>query len=211
MNPLPSRQLVTNPALPVSLPNVPSFDQMGFRPRKLMPEVGKDFPLMNGMNSMPGQSSASASSGPQIAIVERGNTLGPGMMQAQQHPPGSLGQYQQMQQQNGQNSVQQLQSQDGEKDKEGLTESQQLTAIFRPDADGEWKEKLRLSHEAEQARMGRSDGNMSNGAWDRRPREDDEEGKEEEGEVEDDESSVLGEGDGTKVWKAKRTLRKSVG
>ncbi|KAI0048232.1 striatin-3 [Auriscalpium vulgare] len=207
MNPLPSRPLVNNPSLPVTLPNVPAFDQMGYstRPRKLMPE-GKDFPLMNGLNVIPGQSPVPTSSGPHIAIIDRGQGLA-APQQPSQHSTSPLAQYQAQTTQNGQPSSQLLQSQEADKDKEHLPESQQLTAIFRPDADGEWKEKLRLAHEAEQARLGGSDGGYSNGSWDRRPREDEDEVKEDEGDVEDDESNLLGEGEGTKVWSTKRTLR----
>ena len=86
-----------------------------------------------------------------------------------------------------------------QQDKDG-DEPRQLTAIFRPDDAGEWKERLRLSHEAEQA------GQAGAAAWDRG----DIDGKDEEGEVEEDESSVVGEGEGAKVWHPKRTLRKSV-
>jgi striatin 1/3/4 len=55
MNPLPNRPLVTSASIPLSLPNVPPLDQAGFngRPRKTIPEVGKDFPLLNGANNVP--------------------------------------------------------------------------------------------------------------------------------------------------------------
>lgn len=101
----------------------------------------------------------------------------------------------------------------GDKEKEGESaEGRQTTAIFRPDDAGEWREKLRLSHEAsEQARLAREGQNGSIvevNSWDRR--EDDEDVKEDESEVADDDSSVGSEGEGTKVWKAKRTLRKLV-
>jgi hypothetical protein len=77
-----------------------------------------------------------------------------------------------------------------DRDRDGDSEPRQLTAIFRPDEAGEWKEKLRLSHEAEQARFARENQQ----AWDRRPEEDD--GKDEDGEVDDDESSVVSDGEG---------------
>ena len=86
-----------------------------------------------------------------------------------------------------------------------------LTAIFRPDEDGEWREKLRQAHEAsEQARVGQ--GPISGAAsWERRSREEEDESKsDEEPEVEDEEGTEIGEGESGKVWKAKRTLRKSV-
>jgi striatin 1/3/4 len=158
------------------------------RPRKNMPEAGKDFPLLNGLGMMPGPSSAPAASGNQIPPLERNNSLGSGGMIHTQH------QQQQMQQGMGQHNQQM------DKDKDG-DEPRQLTAIFRPDDAGEWKERLRLSHEAEQARQ------TGAASWDRR---DDDDGKDDEGEVEDEDSGVVGEGEGTKVWKAKRTLRKLV-
>lgn len=156
-----------------------------------MPETGKNFPLLNGaMNMMSGPSSAPATSGNQIPPLERNNPLGGGGLIQSQHQ-------QQMQHQNmGQGQHMQLHNQ---QDKDG-DEPRQLTAIFRPDDAGEWKERLRLSHEAEQARQAGA------AAWDRS----DLDGKDEEGEVEEDESSVVGEGEGAKVWHPKRTLRKSV-
>ncbi len=82
--------------------------------------------------------------------------------------------------------------------------------IFRPDDAGEWKEKLRLSHEAsEQARLARESQGSAGSSWEGR-REFDDELKEDEGDVDDDESTVVSEGDGGKVWKARRTLRKLV-
>lgn len=198
MNPLPDRPLLTNSSLPLSLPNVPSFEQMAYngRPRKAMPETGKNFPLLNGtMNMMSGPSSAPAASGNQIPPLERSNPLGGGGLIQLQHQQQ---QHMQQMQHQGMGQGQQMQLHD-QQDKDG-DEPRQLTAIFRPDDRGEWKERLRLSHEAEQARQAGA------AAWDRG----DEDGKDEEGEVEEDESSVIGEGEGTKVWHPKRTLRKSV-
>lgn len=187
MNPLPNRPLLNNSSLPLALPNVPSFDQMAYngRPRKVMPEAGKDFPLLNGISIMSGPSSAPAASQP----LERSNPLGGGVV-IQSH---------QQQQGIGQGQLQ-LNDQQSDKDKDG-DESGVPTAIFRPDDRGEWKERLRLAHEAGQARLAGA------ASWDRR---DDEDGKDDEGEVEDDESSVVGESEGNKVWHPKRTLRKSV-
>ena len=79
------------------------------------------------------------------------------------------------------------------------------TAIFRP--EGDWRERLRLSHEAaERARADQPGGSTLSGAasWERRSRDDDEESKpEEETEVEDEESGDIGESEGSKIWKAK--------
>jgi striatin 1/3/4 len=87
------------------------------------------------------------------------------------------------------------------------------TAIFRPDDAGEWKEKLRLAHEvSEKARLARefqTGASSDPGIWDRHGEEEDEV-KEDDGEVDDEETTLGGDGEGTKLWKAKRTLRKLV-
>lgn len=173
-----------------------------------MPETGKDFPSLNGINLMSGPSSAPASAtGSQLSLLERSNTLGSGMLQQHpQQPPSG----QSMQQNHGQSQPSPLNQQTG-KDKDSESEGRQLTAIYRPDDGGEWKEKLRLSHEAsEQARFREGHVGMLVGTtWDRR-REDDEFVKDDDGDVDDEDTNVVGEGEGSKVWKAKRTLRKSV-
>jgi striatin 1/3/4 len=73
-----------NSNLPLSLPNLPSFDQMPYngRPRKVMPEVsGKDFAGLN--NLMSGPPSAPAASGGQGGpLLERSNTMALAMQQA---------------------------------------------------------------------------------------------------------------------------------
>lgn len=201
MNPLPNRPLLNNSSMPLSLPNVPSFDQIAYhRPRKVLPEASKDFPMLNGHPLITGPSSAPIN-GPQSALSERNNTLG----QPQPSAGSSL-----------QPNVIPVQSSSippqGDKEKED-SEGRQLTAIFRPDDAGDWKEKLRLSHEAsEQARFAREgQGGSADGAnaWDRQ-REDEEEVKDEDTEVEDDDSTVVSDGEETKIWKAKRTFRKLV-
>jgi striatin 1/3/4 len=212
MNPLPNRPLLNNGNISLTLPNAPPFEQMAFngRPRKLLPETGKDFPMLNGnMNLMSGPSSAPAATGSQVPNLERNNPLGSGMLQLQHMPqqpqqssspnPASMMQQNVVQSQSPSSS-----NAGGERDRDGDSEPRQLTAIFRPDDAGEWKEKLRLSHEAEQARLARENQQ----GWDRRSDED--EGKDEDGEVDDDESSVVSDGEGNKVWRPKRTLRKCV-
>jgi len=89
MNPLPNRPLLSNTSIPLSLPNVPSFDQMAYhRPRKVLPETGKDFPLLNGHAVISGPSSAPATSGQQVALLERNNPIS-GSTQQQQTGPAS--------------------------------------------------------------------------------------------------------------------------
>jgi striatin 1/3/4 len=175
---------------------------MGYntRPRKHMPEAGKDFPLLNNMNAMstPASGAGPSSTAPQVSALDRG----PGVVSLppQQSP---LTQYQSSPPPNGQpNPAQPGQTSEADKDKdESILESHSRTSIYRPDDKGEWREKLGLSYAG-------STGALADSAWDRRPRDDDEEVKEDDTEVEDDESNVLGEGEGTKVWRTKRTLRK---
>ncbi|KAH9981462.1 WD40-repeat-containing domain protein [Lactifluus volemus] len=172
LNPLPSRQ-INNSALPVSLPNVPSFDQIGYnRPRKSMHDAGKDFPLLNNMNSMSTPApTAGPSTAPQVSSLERG----PGIVTLPSQQ-SSLAQYQSPQPPSSQPaSVQSGQMSDADRDKE------------------ETMEKLGLPYTG-------PTGALADSAWDRRPRDDDDD-------VEEDVSNVLGEGEGTKVWKTKRTLR----
>jgi striatin 1/3/4 len=99
-----------------------------------------------------------------------------------------------------------------DKDKDGSeVEPRQLTAIFRPDDAGEWKEQLRLSHElAEQARLRVGSGvGIGASSWERR---DDDDVKDEDDVEEDVNDGTIGDGvqDGNKVWRAKRALRKCV-
>lgn len=199
MNPLPNRPLLNSTSVPLSLPNLPPFEQIAYnRPRKVLPEAGKDFPLMNGHAQTSGPSPAPVTSGSQLPLLERSHTLSSGTTQQQ-----STGQPSQHVTLSQPSSI--LPS--GEREKEGESEGR-LTAIFRPDDAGEWREKLRISHEtSEQLRLVRD---TQSGPWDR-PRYDDEDSKEDDGEVEEEDNNIVDEGEGNKVWKAKRTLRKSVG
>ena len=210
MNPLPNRPLMNN-ANPLSLPNVPSFD-VGFngRPRKVMPEIGKEFPMPNGMSSLlSGPTSAPASTATQGNPLDRAGILGSSLLQSQQSQPTQG--LQPALPETAQTSAQQ---QSESKEAEGSGQPGSLTAIFRPDEDGSWKEKLRLAHEAsEQARAEQSGEAGISGAasWERQSRDEEEDGKpEDEPEVEEEEGAEIEEGEGGKVWKSKRTLRKSV-
>jgi len=209
MNPLPNRPLLNNPSAPLSLPNVPAFDQIAYngRPRKVLPEAGKEFPMLNGLNSMPGGGSSTPGVGTsQLPNMER-NHVNSGMM-PQQTPLSQL-----TPQTTGQSQSSTSASTQSDKTGDTEAENRQLTAIFRPDDAGEWKEKLRLSHEAaEKSRLAREfqhTTSAESGAWDRQ-REDEDESKEDDGEVEDEEASLVGDGEGAKLWKPKRTLRKFV-
>lgn len=222
MNPLPNRPLLSNPSLPLSLPNVPSFDQIAYngRPRKAMPELPKEFPQMTSMGSAP-----PSVQGGQINSLDR-NVPQPQQTQQQQTSAGSGPQSQQSEQPNKLSQTQppqqqqippQPHAQSLERNHEGDIEPQQLTAIFRPDDAGEWKERLRMSHEAAERerleRTGEPPSLMGGVAsWERGGPEDEHgSGKDVEEEDEEESTTSFGEGsetDGTKLWKAKRTLRK---
>ena len=175
---------------------------MGYntRPRKLMPEVGKDFPLLNNMNVISNSASAAgpSSTAPQVSSLDRGPSIVSLPSQQNQLP-----QYQSPQPPSSQpTSTQSGQTSDADKEKDETTlESHSRTSIYRPDDKEEWREKLGLSYAG-------PSGALADSAWDRRPRDDDEDVKEDDTEVEEEESNVLGEGEGTKVWRTKRTLRK---
>lgn len=200
MNPLPNRPLLTNPNLPLQLPNVPQFEMpYNGRPRKAMPDVGKEYSMLNGMGLMSGPSTAPAA--PQTNPLDRPGLAGPGVLGQQAGQPQSgLGQQVQPQQ------PQQLQPQQFPGEGKDREEPEQPLSD-----EGDWKERFRLSQEgSEQARHQLNNTITGAGAWERRAREEDEDGKDEDGEVDDDDASVMSDGESTKVWKAKRTLRKSV-
>lgn len=191
MNPLPNRPLLTNSSIPLSLPNVPSFDQIPYngRPRKVLVEGGKDFPLLNGLNTLslsapmiPGSQNTSDRN--PLAASSQSN-INSTELSTQQPSSGLLSQE--------------------EKEKEADLDNRQITAIYRPDDAGEWKERLRQSHEAaEQAHVAKENQTGVH-AWE--SRRDDDDMKDPDIDMYDEESSVVGEGEDTKIWKAKRTLR----
>ena len=202
MNPLPNRALLANTSLPMQLPNVPQFDQMAYngRPRKAMPEVGKDFSMMNGMGMMSGPSTAPAA--PQSNPLDRPGLAGSGVLNQQsgQSSSGLGQQVQQSQQPQGSQPAYPGENKDREEPEQPLS-----------DDAGDWKERFRLSQEgSEQMRHQLNSSISGAGAWEQRAREDEDEGKDDDADLDDDDASVMSEGEGTKVWKAKRTLRKLV-
>jgi striatin 1/3/4 len=201
MNPLPNRPLVQNSTLPLSLPNLPSFEQMPYngRPRKVMPEVsGKDFAGLGGLMSGPPSAPASTGGqgGPLLERSNQSNTMAMALGQTQSsNTSSSVGPAQ------GQNTIPTISTeQTGQaSDNDGIPP----TAIFRPDDAGEWRERLRLANEAsEKARLG-AQGPAGGAAWSR----EDEEGK---FDIDDEEDEVSEGGTEQKMWKTRRTLRKSV-
>ena len=186
MNPLPNRPIVNNGSIPV-LPNLPAFEPnaLNGRPRKVISD-GKEFPLLNGVGASGGQQ--------------------PGL--PQQQPPGS----DPVTSDELADSAQTLLSGRSAQSAGAQEEPAQVTAIFRPDDAGEWKEKLRLANEAHERSMSlrqpggslgsaSSSGSSTGSAWDLTDDgvpllADDEEAE--------DESALVDEG---KKWRPKRTLR----
>jgi striatin 1/3/4 len=189
MNPLPNRPILSNPSITMAIPNVPPFESMPYngRPRKILPEAGKEFPILNGMTALAGPSGGQISN---ISHSQSGEHPSGHIPQPPGPPPSSASQPLPQQ------TLQQPPDhQEPPEEKEPIENSG--TAIFRPGDD--WKEKLRQSHEAAQNR-GQTDS--SDLGW-----QDDGDLKDDDSAIEDDES-VSSEGDGSKIWKAKKTLRK---
>jgi len=185
MNPLPNRPIVNNGSIPV-LPNLPAFEpnSLNGRPRKVAD--GKEFPPFNGVGASGGQQPGHPQQQPQGGEPGKGDELADGAqtLLSGRNAPSA-----------------------------GTQEEQaQLTAIFRPDDAGEWKEKLRLANEAHERSMSlrqpggtlgsaSSSGSSAGSVWDLVDDgvpllPDDEEAE--------DESTLVDEG---KKWRPKRTLR----
>jgi len=186
MNPLPNRPIVNNGSIP-TLPNLPAFEPNALnRQRKSAPDGRQEFPQLNGVGA----------SGQQQ----------PGLSQ-QQSQGGESGKGEELA-----DGTQSLLSARGAPSTGTQEEPAQLTAIFRPDDAGEWKEKLRLANEAHERSLSlrhpggnvgsaSSSGSSTGSAWDLAedgvpPLPDDEEPE--------DDSTLVDEG---KKWRPKRTLR----
>ncbi|KAG8903384.1 hypothetical protein FRB99_003376 [Tulasnella sp. 403] len=225
----------SGPGLPLSLPNLPAFDHQqqqasfggppnpppnqntvsGFngRPRKVVPEVGKDFPNLNGIG--PGPPPSIAVGGQQQGLNQptsgspppppRIDNSQPAAYDKEKAPPphnvpvASTGDEQQ-----GGDPIPEHQPSKRPEDTgeaaSSTTESDvsTITAIFRPDPNGAWKERLRAAAEA--AERTRAEGELQ--ALDASTlstavKDDDED-------TEEDSDAVVSDG---KLWKSRRTLR----
>jgi len=188
-----------------------------------MPELPKEFPQMVNMGSAPPSMQGNQMNAldrnvpqPQQTQQQQHSFAGPSNPQTQQQEqPSQLTQTQPSQ---SQQVLPQLQPQGMEREGgHGDIEPQQLTAIFRPDDAGEWKERIRLNHEAAERerleRTGEPPSSMGGAAsWERGgPYDEHGGGKDVDEEDEEEATASFGEGsetDGAKLWKAKRTLRK---
>ena len=175
---------------------------------KSVPEIGKDFPSLNGISLSTGSAPPSTS-----VSLDRGVSS----QQLQQPLQQPLQDVQQIQLLPPPQLSENKECEQLDRERPSETEASQLTAIFRPDEAGEWKERLNAMRQASQnanARrpdgLGLSDEHFVVGAasWDGRTREDEEDGKEDDEDNDVDEVNVTGEADGGKVWRARKTLRK---
>jgi striatin 1/3/4 len=190
MNPLPNRPIVNNGSIP-TLPNLPAFDSNALNgrgpPRKGGPDGGREFPLLPGGGASGQQQPGLSQQQPQGGEPGKGEELADG--------------------------TQSLLSARGAPSAGTQEEPAQLTAIFRPDDAGEWKEKLRLANEAHErlrhpggsAGSASSSGSGTGSTWDLAEDgvpllPDDEEPE--------DDPTLVDEG---KKWRPKRTLRGYVG
>lgn len=182
--------LAPGTGMPLSLPNLPSFDQQqqqqagfgtaangasglnstlsGFngRPRKVVPEVGKDFPTLNGIGPAAPSISApqqATGAGQNANIVSEPPNIpppNPALLNADRDKDraGGAGSPNPVALQplaaEGTESGLSLERQSSKQTEDqgsastGDSETNQITAIFRPDAAGEWKERLRAAAEA---------------------------------------------------------------
>ncbi|KAF8644144.1 hypothetical protein AX16_008671 [Volvariella volvacea WC 439] len=208
MNPLPNRPLLSNPPLPLAMPTVPPFESMPYNqrpPRKVLPEVGKEFaPAVNGSNPVPNPSLPPP---PAPQPTDRNNSNPSLIAQHMQSPQVQVGQQTPPPQPYQPPSQPQGQSRDREKELESSRGS--LANMFnRPEEINQWKDSIQQHQEAvEPTRRGAQVAPTNEATpWDVRGGND-EDGKDEDPEIDDDESTAVGEGEGAKVWKAKRTLR----
>lgn len=222
LNPLPNRPIVnaTHPppsSLPVSLPNLPSFgDPVAYngRPRKLVPEVGKDFPNLNGVTPPPNVG---------IAVLQSDKDKDPYQTREQDKDKSSadiriIDSTELLASSFTTNGIQDSEGTSRPTPLESGAGEDPLTAVFRP--DGSWRIRLRASNEAAM-RAGKGEGTSCLDPCIRAAFNASAPGKEDElmqltspslateDDLEDYSESVVGDGvTGIKVWRTKRTLRK---
>jgi len=169
------------------VPNVPSFDHLPVngRPRKLLPEIGKEFPLINGVNALSGASASQISNAPQ---TQQASEQTPHQQQTALPTQPTAGSQTALPETSSDHNPETAAEKEAERDGTG-------TAIFQPGAN--WKQELKDAHEKAQKQGSRQD--VSAEGWG--------DLKEEES-VMDEEDSVSAEGEGVKTWKSKKTLRK---
>lgn len=220
LNPLPSRPLLSNSSLPVTVPNMPAFDQPNNnRPRKIVPEnanlgisgqpppgtkyTTEQIPSINGVNPS-NIGSTNPPPPPHASILsERSSLPQQSQQQIHEHGPQSI----QLMPQLEERSVDHLSN-----ELHRSSDAEPITAIFRP--DDSWREQVR---QASQGRLKAGETDFTEihqfaetaghpTSWDGSSRDDEEEMKEDDDDV--DEINITDEAEGGKVWKARKALRK---
>lgn len=197
----------------LALPNLPNFggdSGLNGRAKKGMSDINnKDFPLVNG-NPQTSSERHSLFAGPMGGVSSVSGSLIP--------TPDSR---------SGDTNVQIVTNQNNGGSSQTEEEPTQLTAIFRPDDAGQWREKLRQANEEAAMRQNGGEAGsyaqrmsggagslgaprMGGAAWDIHGGGDDTSGilgSHAEEEEDEDSSSLMGDDSGKK-WKVRKTLRK---
>jgi len=213
MNPLPNRPLLNNPSLPLALPNIPSFDQMPYngRPRKMVPEVGKDFPLLNGMNlgGLPNAPTASNNQGgPSSERDPRIPTSLGGLVHQIPSQHSHMGQPGGFTSTSSQPSLQLHSQTEKDRDLDEGPDPQSHLPIPRSNNTGEWGDQF--SDAVERAQMEKeeaiNEGISGHTVWEAPQKYEDDDSEKDEVDTEE-EPNASSEADGRR-WRAKRTLRR---
>lgn len=229
LNPLPNRPLLSSSSLPVSIPNVPQFDQAAFngRPRKIVPDnstiamgipstsVAKPLEQIQHVN---GIAFPTLSNPPGLTQQQndRGGSTVPSHLPLQSHTTSPASQTSTTSFPTQTQSNERVITGDIHTDATRSNVTEPVTVIFRP--DDTWRDQLRRAREAslnapedatsEQLHFKNVSGAES---WDgRSPDDEDDDAREEEDDTEAEEVNLADENEGSKVWRAKRILRKFV-
>ncbi|GJJ12461.1 hypothetical protein Clacol_006703 [Clathrus columnatus] len=222
LNPLPNRPLLSNTSLPVSIPNIPQFDQGAFngRPRKILNDnngIGMAIPPTNIAKPAEQMQHVNGVTFPTLpnpqGLTQQQNDRGPSVpshIPLQSHNAST-----------GPQPCTPFPSQPQLNDK-GLSDTgadtahtavtEPLTAIFRPDET--WRDQLRRAGQAsvkvsEDANLDQIHSKIVSGAasWDSRSQDEEDDVREDDEDAETEDVSLADENEGSKVWRVKRMLR----
>lgn len=229
LNPLPNRPLLSSSSLPASIPNVPQFDQPAFngRPRKIVPDnstIGMGIPStsvtkpLEQVQHVNGIAFPTLSNPPGLTHQQndRGGSTVPSHSPLPSHTTSPASQTSTTPFPTQTQLNERVIAGDVNIDATRSNATEPVTAIFRP--DDTWRDQLRRAGEAslnapedatpEQLHFKSVSGAAS---WDgRSPDDEDDDAREEEDDTEAEEVNLADENEGSKVWRAKRILRKFV-
>lgn len=225
LNPLPNRPILSSSSLPVSIPNLPPFDQAPFngRPRKIVSDtnnIGMGIPSTNIVKPPEQMQHVNGVAFPTLAnsqnlVQQQGDrgTTAPFHMPLSSH--NTAPNPQPSTPFPSQSQLTDKIANESNSDTSLSNVNEPVTAIFRP--DDTWRDQLRRAGEAsmkasESHSVQSHIRNMSGAAsWDGRTLDDDDdEVREDEEDAEADEVNLPDENEGSKVWRVKRILRKFV-